>query len=86
MIHGNAVDGIQIVGTVSAYQANRATGEALPGLLIAQDVSHFHDVASRIQSINEANKKKAEFEESQKNKKELESSEQSTISDVNDAE
>lgn len=86
VIHGNAVDGIQIVGTVSAYQANRATGEALPGLLIAQDVSHFHDVASRIQSINEANKKKAEFEESQKNKKELESSEQSTISDVNDAE
>ena len=72
VIHGNEADGIQIVGTVSAYQANRATGEALPGLLIAQDVSHFHDVASTIQSIDEADKKKAEFEESQKNKKELE--------------
>ena len=72
VVHGNEADGIQIVGTVSAYQANRATGETLPGLLIAQDVSHFHDVASRIQSIDEANKKKAEFEESQKNKKELE--------------
>ncbi len=85
VIHGNAVDGIQIVGTVSAYQANRATGETLPGLLIAQDVSHFHDVASRIQSIDEANKQKAEFEESQKNKKDLESSEHSTISDGKNA-
>ena len=86
VIHGNTVDGIQFVGTVSAYHANRATGEALPGLLIAQDVSHFHDVASRIQSIDEANRKKAEFEESQKNRKGLEDSEQSTNSDVNNAE
>lgn len=55
-------DGVQIIGTVSAYHANRATGEALPGLLIAQDVSHFHDVLQRVRSIDEANKKKREFE------------------------
>lgn len=62
----NDTDGVQIVGTVSAYQANRATGETLPGLLIAQDVSHFHKVASSIQSIEEAKKKKLELEATQR--------------------
>ncbi len=59
---------VQIIGTVSAYHANRATGEALPGLLRAQDVSHFHATAGRIRSIDEANVKKKEFEEAQRNK------------------
>ena len=59
-------EGVQIVGTVSAYQANRATGESLPGLLIAQDVSHFHNVLQHVQSVDEANKKKRDFEEAQK--------------------
>ena len=70
VLHATEADGIQIVGTVSAYRANRATGETLPGLLIAQDVSHFHDVASEIRSIDEAIKKKAEFEESHQEKEE----------------
>lgn len=65
VLHLTGTDGVQIVGTVSAYSANRATGEALPGLAIAQDVSHFHDVANRVHSIDEANRKKAEFEASQ---------------------
>jgi hypothetical protein len=55
-----------IIGCVSAYHANRATGEALPGLLRAQDVSHFHQAASRIRSIDEANAKKRELEEAAK--------------------
>lgn len=55
-------DGVQIVGTVSAYRANRSNGEALPGLAIAQDVSHFHDVVNHVHSIDEANRKKKEFE------------------------
>jgi hypothetical protein len=59
-------DKVQIIGCVSAYHANRATGEALPGLLRAQDVFHFHGVAKHIQSIDEANVKKREFEEAQK--------------------
>lgn len=54
---------IQIVGIISAYRANRASGEALPGLSIAQDVSHFHDVIGRIRSLEEAKKKKQELEE-----------------------
>jgi hypothetical protein len=52
----------QIIGCVSAYHANRAAGEALPGLLRAQDVSHFHAAAGHIRSIDEANAKKREFE------------------------
>ena len=59
-------DEVQIVGTVSEYWANRMTGEALPGLLIAQDVSHFHKVVSAIKSVDEENKKKAELEASQR--------------------
>jgi len=65
VLYSTEADGIRVVGTVSAYRANRATGEALPGLLIAQDVSHFHDVANHIRSIDEANKKKKEFEAAQ---------------------
>lgn len=59
-------EGIKIIGIVSAYQANRATGSSLPGLLIAQDVSHFHGVIKHIKSIDEARKKKQELKESAK--------------------
>jgi len=48
----------------------RATGEALPGLLRAQDVSHFRDTAERIRNTDEANAQKREFEEAQKAKAE----------------
>ena len=78
VVHATEADGIQIVGTVSEYHVNRATGEALPGLLIAQDVSHFHEVTSRVQSIDEASRKKAEFEDTHENKKEPQDSETST--------
>jgi hypothetical protein len=59
---------VQIIGCVSAYHANRATGEALPGLLRAQDVSHFRGTAERIRNIDEANAQKKQFEEEQKAK------------------
>ncbi|MDD2856510.1 MAG: serine protease [Desulfuromonadaceae bacterium] len=62
VLYKHETEGVQIVGIVSAYHANRATGEALPGLLIAQDVSHFHDVLQHVRSVDEANKKKREFE------------------------
>lgn len=68
VIHCPTSDQIQIVGCISAYHANRATGETLPGLLIAQDVSHFHGVAESVKTIDEANAKKREFEEAQKAK------------------
>ena len=58
-------EGIKFIGTVNAYKANRVTGEALPGLLIAQDVSHFHNTFNYVRSIDEANMKKQEFEKQQ---------------------
>lgn len=54
--------GAQIIGTVSAYYANRSGGEALPGLLMAQDVSHFHSTAQHIQSVDQARVQKEAFE------------------------
>lgn len=48
----HSTDGVKIVGIVSAYRANRASGDSLPGLLYAQDVSHFHGVLHQIRSIN----------------------------------
>jgi hypothetical protein len=36
---------------------NRASGENLPGLLIAQDLTLFHDVITHIQSVENKDKK-----------------------------
>jgi hypothetical protein len=44
----------QVIGIVSGYKANRTGGDTLPGLLYAQDVSHFHSIIDRIRSIDEA--------------------------------
>lgn len=49
---------VKIVGAISAYIVNRNTGEALPGLSVAQDVSHFHSTVSRIRSVDEARQAK----------------------------
>jgi hypothetical protein len=62
VFHCPTPDKVQIIGCVSAYHANRATGEALPGLLWAQDVSHFQSTAAAIRNLDEANRKKREFE------------------------
>ncbi|MBK5275338.1 MAG: hypothetical protein JJE30_09845 [Desulfuromonadales bacterium] len=66
VIYNTATDGVQIVGVMTAYRANRAHGDSLPGLSIAQDVSHSHDVIQQVRSFDDANRKKREIEESQK--------------------
>ncbi len=66
VLHLDETDGLQIVGIVSAYRANRVTGEPLPGLLYAQDVSHFHDVVKQVRSLEEAFRKQQELERQQK--------------------
>lgn len=66
VFHCPASDEVQIIGCVTAYHANRVTGETLPGLLRAQDVSHFHGVTGWVRDIDEANAKKQEFEARQK--------------------
>ncbi len=65
VINSTATDGVQFVGVMTAYRANRAYGDSLPGLSIAQDVSHFHGVIQHVRSIDEANKKKQEIEQQQ---------------------
>lgn len=65
----HSTDGVQIVGIVSAYRTNRAAGDVLPGLLYAQDVSHFHGVLRQIRSLDDANKKKQEIEQQQQSEK-----------------
>lgn len=60
VIYSTETEGIQIVGTISAYVSNKATGDTLPGLSIARDVSHFHDTISMIKNLDEAREKKQE--------------------------
>ena len=60
------VEGVQFVGIVSAYRVNRQFGDALPGLLIAQDVSHAHYVIDSIRTFEEAKAKQAEEEAKKK--------------------
>jgi hypothetical protein len=48
------IGGILIMGVVSAYMPNRATGETLPGLGVIRDVSQFHELAPTFASLEEA--------------------------------
>jgi hypothetical protein len=59
VLYSTPTDGVQIVGSITAYIANRATGEALPCLSVAQDVSHLHNIAIHVRSIDDAKKKQA---------------------------
>lgn len=58
----------QILGTVSAYLPNRIRGDALPGLMSAQDVTPFHDTISVLKSIDDAKRKKEEAEQEEQQK------------------
>lgn len=48
------IDGATVIGVVSAYIPNRATGEPLPGLAVVRDVAEFHDLAQSFKSLDEA--------------------------------
>ena len=45
---------MNIIGVVSAYIPNKATGETLPGLSVVADIGAYRDIAERIQSIDQA--------------------------------
>jgi hypothetical protein len=62
VVYSTPADGVQIVGSISAYMANRATGGTLPGLCVAQDVSHFHDIAAFVKSLDDAKREKQKIE------------------------
>lgn len=59
LFYSSETDGIEFVCIVTAYHANRLTGDTLPGLLAAQDVSHFHCVIQTIKTMDKARRKKA---------------------------
>jgi hypothetical protein len=62
VLYASETDGVEIVGVMTAYRANRSYGDSLPGLSVAQDVSHFHGVVQQIRSIDEGRQKRAEIE------------------------
>ena len=45
---------VVIIGVMSAYVPNRATGEVLPGLSVVRDVTQFHDLAPTFASLDQA--------------------------------
>ena len=54
VFHSTEADGVRVVGILTAYRPNISSGDALPGLSFAQDVSHFHDVIADVRSLDEA--------------------------------
>lgn len=50
----SGLDNPELMGVVSAYFANRATGETLPGVAVMQDVTQFYDVAEKFRTVDEA--------------------------------
>lgn len=63
VLYSDPNESVKIVGTISAYMVNRNTGEALPGLSIAQDVSHFHATVSHIRTLDEARQAKLDADQ-----------------------
>lgn len=66
-VDGNAINGVSggpavavvagdlfLVGVVSAYAPNRATGESLPGLAIVRSVERFHHEVAAISTLGQA--------------------------------
>lgn len=47
---------VYVMGVVSAYVPNRATGEVLPGLSVVSPIQQFHDLAPAFASIDQARK------------------------------
>jgi len=50
----NGGNRLSLVGVVSAYIPNRASGIVLPGLSIIRDVSQFHDITKDFESLDKA--------------------------------
>lgn len=48
-----------VVGAVSAYIPNRATGDVLPGLSVVRDMKHVQAVVQQLRSLAEAKEKEA---------------------------
>lgn len=54
-----AGDTVEVMGIVSAYIPNRATGEALPGVAVVRSATQFHDLTTRFQNFDDAKRKES---------------------------
>ena len=66
VVYSSDTEGVQVVGIISAYRANRLGTDTLPGLCIAQDVSFFHDVIQHEKSLEEAKQKEKQISQGTK--------------------
>jgi hypothetical protein len=55
----NGGNRLSVIGVVSAYIPNRASGIVLPGLSIIRDVSQFHDITKKFESLDKARSKQS---------------------------
>ena len=53
----NGGDRITLIGVLSAYIANRATGETLPGVSVVTSVEPFHGLSKAVKNVDEAKRK-----------------------------
>ena len=58
-------DRVELMGVVSAYIANRATGETLPGVAVVRDVERLHEVLADFRSLDEAKEEETPVLDSQ---------------------
>ncbi|MFD0724364.1 trypsin-like peptidase domain-containing protein [Lysobacter brunescens] len=47
-------DDVEMIGLVSAYIPNRATGVVLPGVALIRDINQYHDYADRVRNLDDA--------------------------------
>jgi len=59
----NGEDRVILMGVMSAYIANRATGETLPGLTVIQNVNQFHELSKIFKNVDEAKQKEKPTEQ-----------------------
>ena len=52
-----------LIGVVSAYVPNRATGETLPGLAVVRGVAQFHELAPTFKSMEQAKEEETPSDE-----------------------
>ncbi len=55
----NLEGGIDLAGVISAYMPNLATGEVLPGLSVASDITQLQTIVSAMDSFDEAKQKES---------------------------
>ena len=53
---------VEAIGAISSYMPNLTTGHSLPGLLVATDVSQFHETYEKIKNLDEARAAKETIE------------------------